>query len=142
MAFDEVAFDERMGAAACEHDDQYGHQDGGDEEERFDGDLHGGEAQDEEDGDQHCCGGESADPHAVRVLAHRVNGFVEDHGFGAFTEDGEEAEHGERDDHAESDTFARVDSVGRVGDRGFGFVADVTVPCFHGALVEHPVAGP
>ena len=88
MAVDQVTFDERVDATAGEDDDQHGHQDRRNEEERANRNLYGGEAQHEEDDEQHHARGDAADPHALRVATHRVDRFVEDDGFGAFTEHG------------------------------------------------------
>ncbi len=137
-AFDEVAFDQRVHAAAREDDDQHGHQNRRDEEERADRNLHRGESQHEEDHEQHHGRGDATDPHAVRILAHRIDRFVEDHRFGAFAEHREEAQQSERGDHAEAHALVGA----RIGHGRFGFVADIPVPGFDGAFVEHPIAGP
>ena len=78
----------------------------------------------------------------MRILAHGVDGFVEDHRFGTLTEHGKEAQHGKRGDHAQAQALTGFDLALRAGNNSFGLVPDVVVPRFHGALVEHPIAGP
>ena len=104
-----VALDQRVHAAAGEHDHQHRHQDRRDQEERSDRNLHRREANHEEDDQQHHRGCDGTNHHAMRIAAHRVNRLVEDHRLGAFTEHGEEAQHGERDHRTGRDLFAGID---------------------------------
>ena len=131
-----------MDAATRENHNQHGHQNRSDEEERADRNLHRSESQNQEDDEQHRGGGQTTNPHAVRILTHGVDGLVEDHRFGALTEHGEEAQHGKRGDHAQAQSLTGFDRALRVSHSHFGLIPDVVVPRFHGALVEHPVTGP
>ena len=130
-----------MDAAAGEHHHQHRHQNRSDQEERTNRNLHGGEAEEQEDADKHHRGGQTTDPHTASISAHRVDGLVEDHGFSAFTEHGEEAQHSQRDHGFQRHVVGTCGGFG-ISHSSLGLLANVTVPRFHAGLVQHPVTRP